>query len=145
MASIGPLQLGHDLFVSETLTALFSDNTSEVFLVGREMGQLILNISYTPKAGQSNRYLIIRAEFGYSNDSLFQLTQINDCSDNNYLIYKPYDIVFPDYTGTTGGVEYRGTIPIPVAHKYGRISVKESGTDNFGVISLDMILTSRSS
>lgn len=148
MSSLGPLQISYYFIGSKdtasTLTALFAGNTSTAFTLGREMGQLELEVTYTPKVGESNRYLVIRVERGQESDNLFQITKTEDASlGDEYVVSRPYDIIFPNESGTVGGTTYKGDISIPIAHKWGRISVKESGSSNFGTCSVKAILTSR--
>ena len=147
---IGPFQarLGYVIgseSAGATMTAAFSGNTSGVFTVGREMEMLTLYVSYTPKSGQSDRYIVIRLEFGDRNDDLYQIVKNEDySSDSSILISRPFDRLFPKDTGTVGGTEYKGRIAQPVADKYGRVSVKESGTSNFGTATIKAVITSRS-
>ncbi len=141
---IGPFQVNGPSLDSVTLTAAFSGNTTSVFKVGREMEQIVLYVTYTPKSAQSNRYLLIRAEFGPTNDDLYQITKLEDTSTDSETLNRAYDIRFPSSTGSVGGTEYKGRIAVPVADTFGRFSLKESGSSNFGIASLKMKITSRS-
>jgi len=146
---IGPFQVKGvsigSLTSPETLTASFGDNTTVVEKIGREMEQLMLLVTYTPKVGQSDRYINIRIEFGDVSDDLYQIIKIEDITGvYSELLYRPYDIRFPSSTGTVGGTAYKGRISVPVADIWGRISVKESGSDNFGTIIIKTVRTSRS-
>jgi hypothetical protein len=130
-----------------TLTAAYSGNRSSSFTIGG-YDQAVLAVSYTPKVGQSNRNLYVKVEFSYDGGTdWYPLSISSDAAvASNIVVGTIYDYEFK-FAGAAGGTEYFQRVPLSLAD-YGvgnvplmRISVKEDGSDNFGVASVILMLS----
>ncbi len=125
----------HSSGAAVTLTATLSDNLAKI--AGRldDVETIVLEVKYTPKTGQSNRYCELFIEKS-SDDSVY--TPI--CAEvdgagynavyNHGLKRGPYDS--SGATVTTGGTVYYWETTFPASAKYYRVSIHEDGSANFG-------------
>ena len=119
-----------------SLTASYGDNTSGVIPTGGMLGVLVC-ISYTPKTGQSNRYISLRVERGPTSDDLYTVTKVTDADATDAVLDRwEYDEKF---VGAVGGTEYKPSYFYDIKWPYMRFSVKEDGEDNFGIVAVRLL------
>jgi len=111
-----------------TLTADFADNTLS-FPTEMYSG-MKLYIAYTPD--ENARNCTIQVEFGpelgdYYVDSVEKHTSTGESNLLEWL---------GTIEGVTGGTTYKRVYRIPVDSSYVRVSVKEDGAANFGVVTI---------
>jgi hypothetical protein len=119
-----------------TLTDAYSGNTKTIEST-RYFDVLHLDIKYTPKAAETNRYAKILVE--YSNDggtTYFPIsTQAN--TTTNVLVYDNdtgVDIIFPGDMTSTGGISYSGSAEFNFTADKIKISAKEDSAGNHGTL-----------
>jgi hypothetical protein len=115
-----------------TLTASYDDNYKDLNVEG--VGQLICYIEYVP--AQDGRYIEIQYEFGNDLNDLYKSTTQYPATTNRNLYITPTKFI-----GISGGTTYKLRDAIDVADKWFRISVKESGSSDFGTILIRSIAT----
>jgi len=131
-----------------TLTALYAGNTLTV--LSRLYCDLHLDITYTPKTGETDRIAYILIE--YSNDngetyypktvalSLPDSVELNNLSVDTAVTGIP--LVMPNAGSSTGGVAYKMTYDMEnIKADFIKISAKESGSADFGTLYINTTLT----
>lgn len=122
-----------------TLTAAYSGNRSANNIGVGGIEQVVLIGIYTPKAGQSNRIMYLKPEFSFDGGTSWYPFSTGDdaAASSNIIVTTMYDNEFA-MVGATGGTTYYQRVPIAI-NEYGvgesplmRVSIKESGSDNFG-------------
>ncbi len=96
--------------------------------------KLALKLNYIPLTGESNRYVTLKVEFTSDDGVTWQELSNVAATPTETDIYDSATLDFPADHTTTGGVTYTGSIQIPIACDKVRISVKESGSSNFGTM-----------
>ena len=133
------VQVDYVAFTGVTLTDDFADN--QKVLACKYLPNLHLDLSYTPKAGQTNRYLMVLIEV--SNDegtTYFPITTKANLT-TSIKVYDNLFIHFPGDETSTGGVELTGNDDQVIIGDHVKISVKESGSGNYGVCTMRATLS----
>lgn len=120
-----------------TLTATFSENTGTI--VTADVETLHLDISYTPLSGQTDRYLELLVE--ESSDAVTWFPRATISEGNGYASVFNHGIFRGPFNSsgviaTTGGQVYLWALDFPTASYYQKLSLRESGSNNFGVATL---------
>lgn len=132
-----------DASAAATLTAAYTGNTKT--LDSKYLNTLHLDIEYTPKAGQTNRFIEIEVR-GSNNEgtTFFGIGNKSDTTTKS-LLYEDIPIKFPGDGVSTGGTAMTAQIDIPISHDKIKISVKEDGSANFGTVYIQAALKTGSS
>lgn len=121
---------------TSTLTASYEDNTTGILNI-EGARNVMLYVTYTPKAGQTNRVLYMQVETGPDEADMHLLTIEEDTATSGLTESQDYT---KSYTGATGGVEYKRSFALGDIIAVGmRVSFKESGTDDFGTAKLRIL------
>lgn len=131
-----------------TLTAAYTGNTKT--LLSKYLENLHLDIKYTPKAGQTDRYLYLLIEVSNDDGTTFfpvanksastQQTKLyNEDADGNMGI----PLLVPGDLTSTGGTAQTAFADYDIVGDFVKISVKESGSANFGTIYVRTSLSSK--
>lgn len=127
-----------------TLTAAYSANIKA--LCKTAMENFHLDIKYTPKAGQTNRYADVLVEFSHDDPNQvttpnwFPLTTIVPTVAEVGVYVSGTDsttgipLVVPGDKTSTGGTVYTATYDGTSTADYFRVSARESGSANFGTL-----------
>lgn len=131
-----------------TLTAAYTGNRT-ADIMAKYLPNIHLDIQYTPKNGQTNRYAYILLEASNDDGVTYFPVGVKSTGSSEIDVFlldtdgnagEPW--IIPGSKVSTGAVVYsvaaEGTI---VAEKL-RISVKENGSDNFGTLFCRISLTS---
>ena len=121
-----------------TLTAAYTGNQKALYR--RLMPKWHLDISYVPKAAQTNRYVDILVEFSNDGTNYYPLTtvvptvvEIGDyVSGTDSTTGIP--IIVPGDKTSTGGTAYKATYDGENVSDWFRISAREDGSANFGTL-----------
>lgn len=130
-----------------TLTAAFTGNT--VTLVSRCYKKMRLDIKYTPKAAQTNRYLYVLVEESNDNGvTFFPKTVSIPLPDRIDLYNLDQDssatgipLIIPNAGASTGGTAYSVNYDCDICSDFLKVSLKESGSGNNGTAYVNIILT----
>lgn len=115
-----------------TLTASYDDNV-QIFHTA-DVSQLTLYIAYTVNVLSSNRILYVQLEGGPDQSDFYKLVTSSLSSGTETL-----NIKTAQFTGATGGTTYKFRVSEPIADQEMRLSVKESGSDNFGTVTIRLM------
>jgi len=122
---------------SSTLTALYGGNTKTITTGG--MAEITLFIKYTVNGSSgSNRTLYLQIEGGPDASDLYLLQNFEYDSTNKVVV--GYDDV-REWRNSAPGVTYKETFNRPISFRSLRISLRESGSSNFGTISVRYTLS----
>jgi len=119
-----------------TLTDAYGGNTKTFTVSG--LVQLNLAIAYTPKVGEANRVLSVKVEYGFDETDLYQHTVRREGLGTTTLYLDEFQ-----FTGATGGTEYKFTIDLPISYELCRVSIKEDGGANFGAATIRAALSGK--
>jgi len=119
-----------------TLTATYTDNDA-TFRV-RGFSQAVFYVQYTPAAGQTNRFITIKYDFG----DITTNTGYQYVSKNSSTTLRKEYITPTKFIGATGGTVYKLRDNIDLADVWMTVSVKENGAADFGTISIIRVLSS---
>jgi hypothetical protein len=126
-----------------TLSATLADNT--VTVDGSNMNQFRLRASYTPKAGTTNRYMLVKVE-ELSDDGVYYPTSVKAVnSDVIDIVVTGADTSagvkskFPNYGTSTGAANYKGAWNVEAYGKSVKISIAEDGAADFGTATVSIL------
>jgi hypothetical protein len=129
-----------------TLTAAYTGNTYNQ--VSKYFKKAHLDFSYTPKAGQTNRLAYILVEASNDGGTTYFPVSTRLDSTSSIKIYTDgaessagVPFVIPGDATSTGGAAYKGFVDFDFIGDRIKISVKESGSDDFGTIFIGLTLT----
>lgn len=132
-------QFDYAAFAAVTLTAAYSGNRK--VLDCKYLPNLHLDFSYTPKTGQSNRILYIYIEVSNDGGATYYPITTKANLTTSIKVYDDLGIQFPGDGVSTGGTAYTGYNDFTIVGDKVRISVKESGSDNFGVVTMRAVVS----
>jgi hypothetical protein len=115
-----------------TLTASFDDNVEVIHVANKS--QVEIYVEYTVNGASSNRTLSLQLEGSPDATTYYKMIS-NSISSGTETWY----IRTGQFVGATGGVVYRFRISEPIADQSLRISVKESGSGDFGTVKVRII------
>lgn len=108
------------LFNAVTLTTAYTGNTKTIAVAGAE--EAILFVNYTTGSGETSNSIEIKVEFGPTDTDVYQDVNEAVSSGTSTLYQKEYTFV-----GASAATSYKFRLPIPVADKFMKVSIKESG------------------
>jgi hypothetical protein len=126
-----------------TLSATLSDNT--VTVDGSSMNQFRLRASYTPKAGETDRYMLVKIEESSDNETFYPTSVKAVNSDVIDIVVTGADTTagvkskFPNYGTSTGGTNYKGAWNVEAYGKYIKVSISEDGAEDFGTATVSIL------
>jgi hypothetical protein len=126
------IQDSRTLLNGSTLTASYAGNTDTVRVDG--MSQVVLYISYT--ASEADRTLSIKIEAGTASDDVYQTITTSASSGTQTVNAEVFEIAGTNETAV------KRRIPIPVADKYLKISIKEDGS-NHGTVTAKLTVSGK--
>ena len=130
-----------------TLTAAYTGNRQTH--LSKFMPNLHIDFTYTPKAGQTNRFASILVEVSNDDGTTWKpftirqnitttsLVYVDDADGNNGINLK-----IPGDGTSTGGTALSGSIDTNVIADKVRVSVKEDGSANFGTMHIQTTVSS---
>jgi len=121
---------------AETLTASYAGNTHDFVIEG--MVQLNLEMTYTPKTGETDRNLYIQIETGSERTDLYMYT-VQSVGTAYTDLYQNEN----RFKGAVGGTVYKFPLDLPISNKVCRVSVKEDGSADFGTIIVKAVLSGK--
>jgi len=136
---MGKEQFSYEAFDGVTLTALFTGN--QKVLDCKYLPALHLEWSYTPKTGQTNRVVYIYVEVSNDGGTTYYPITTKANLPTTIKVYDALSITFPGDSTSTGGTAYTGYDDMTVVGDKVRISVKESGTANFGALTMRTVVS----
>jgi len=132
-------QFSYEAFDGVTLTALYTGNRK--VLDCKYLPGLHLDWSYTPKTGQTNRVVYIYIEVSNDGGTTYYPVTTKANLPTAIKVYDDVTINFPGDATSTGGTAYTGYDDQTIVGDKVRISVKESGSANFGVLTMQATLS----
>lgn len=124
-----------------TLTDDETDNTKT--LLAKFLRGLHLNVNYTPKTGQTDRYLMIAIDLSDDDGTTFHRITTKANTTTEIMFYEGAGGIWAHFPGnetTTGGTEYIGALDLDIIAEKLKISVKESGSGNYGTAQVGVTL-----
>jgi len=117
-----------------TLTAAYAGNSQEHLAKG--FRTINFNIRYTPKAGESNRYIEVLVEDSNDDGTSYEDQGAKQYTPSTINVYDNQELTFPGSKVTTGGTTYTVSVPVEVNGEKVKVSVRENGTTDFGTVSI---------
>jgi len=117
----------------KTLTASYVNSGTHSC---RGSSQLILYVTYVPKTGESNRNLNFKVDFADdASTAIYYTQQLGETAagGSGEKVATFFDYIYK-LPGATGGTSYTKRFEIPIAEKQFRVTFKEDGSNNFGTV-----------
>lgn len=116
-----------------TLTDDYADNTLRTSV--EEFRRLHLDFDYTPKAGETDRYISIRIRYSNDNGVTWRERTVKINGTTETLLYPNVPLIFPGTKTSTGGTKYSGVFDEDgFTDELIEISAKEDSAGNHGTL-----------
>lgn len=123
-----------------TLTDDYADNTWVTS--AKYLGKLHLDFDYTPKAGETDRYMYIRLRVSNDGGTSWRERTLRSNTTSESKVYQNTPYTFPGSKTSTGGTKYSGELDEEgINAELIQISVKEDSAGNHGTAYVGVTLT----